>query len=373
VDWSEACARIAALGDGLDGEGIRHLTRQVVLALQEELEHGDPAHPTFHRYEEPWAQWGGPNPDNVYVRARVDPARSYVVRGDVTGLRQAIFSLHDGDMHEGRTGVFSECTLDELAVGDGGRLEIAIAPERPPDSRNWMALPSDARILTIRQYQSDWERDAIAAFDIECSETRGLPPPPPTTESVAGALDRAVAWAEASMAYWERYTDGARAALPRNGFTPPGTPAGGAPTIGYGAGHFALGPGEALLVESDVPDADYWTWTLHTMRWLESGDFASRQTSLNHLQAHTDGDGRVRLVAAAEDPGAPNWIDVGGHPEGLLVYRYIGARTKPVPTARVVPIDSVRARLPADHPVVSPDDRRERLARRRAAVLRRYC
>ena len=40
---------------------------------------------------------------------------------DVTGLRQAIFSLVDGDMHLGRFGVFGERTLDELEVPvDGG-------------------------------------------------------------------------------------------------------------------------------------------------------------------------------------------------------------------------------------------------------------
>ena len=50
------------------------------MALQGQLEHGDPAHPTFHRYEEPWVQWGGPNPDNVYLRAPIDPD------GDLPGV-----------------------------------------------------------------------------------------------------------------------------------------------------------------------------------------------------------------------------------------------------------------------------------------------
>ena len=79
--WASFCARMALAGTTLAGEGFpqdevgraegfRHLARQVVLALQGELEHGDPVHPSFHRYEEPWAQWGGPNPDNVYIRAR---------------------------------------------------------------------------------------------------------------------------------------------------------------------------------------------------------------------------------------------------------------------------------------------------------------
>jgi hypothetical protein len=90
------------------------------------------------------------------------------------------------------------------------------------------------------------------------------------------------------------------------------------------------------------------------------------------VQAHVDKDGRVRLFAARRDPGVANWIDVEDRPEGLLVYRYVGARSKPVPSATVVPIERVRERVPSDHPVIDPARRRELLARRRAAVLRRY-
>ena len=64
-------------------EGIRHLARQAELALQGELEHSDPRHPRLHRYELPWSQWGAPNPDNVYLRTAIDPAATYVLRGDV--------------------------------------------------------------------------------------------------------------------------------------------------------------------------------------------------------------------------------------------------------------------------------------------------
>src|SRR5690349_6636082 len=77
--WQRLCTRLGAIGTRLDAEplppagshhvrDVRHLARQVVLALQGELEHADTTAPSFHRYEEPWAQWGGPNPDNVYTR-----------------------------------------------------------------------------------------------------------------------------------------------------------------------------------------------------------------------------------------------------------------------------------------------------------------
>jgi hypothetical protein len=380
--WASLCAHLALVGGTLAGddfpqddigraEGFRHLARQVVLALQGELEHADPRHPSFHRYEEPWAQWGGPNPDNVYVRAPIDPAGTYRVTADVTGVRQLIVSLVDGDMHLDRYGVFSERTLGDLAVAPDGTLELTVAPDA--DGPNGLATDPAARLLLIRQFQVDWERDAIASFTIERLDTTDEAPPPPDSTTVARALERVAHWVERSLAYWNAYVDRSRAGLPHNGFVPPSTPPGGAPNIAYGAGWWELAEDEALVITTEVPDADYWGWTIHTRYWLDSGDFADRQTSLNAAQVHVDADGRARLVVSRTDPGTSNWIDAGHRPEGLLVYRYVGTRTRPVPEGTVVKVADVRAHVPEDHPVVDPTARRDQLARRRAAVRRRYC
>ena len=374
--WASFCARLGALGDELPedpearAEGVRHLARQAVMALQGHLEHGDRAHPSFHRYEEPWVQWGGPNPDNVYLRAPIDPAATYRLWGDVTGVREAIVSLVEGDMALGAFGVWSETTLSDLAVGDDGRLEVWISPEEHPG--NWLATDPGATQLLVRQYQVDWEQDRVAALHLERQDTRGTSPPPLTGATVADALDRAAAWVEASSRFWSDYLEGARRAMAHNAFGPPSTPPGGAPNIAYGGGWWVLGPDEALVVAHDRPDADYWGWTVHHRHRMDSGAFADHLTSTNGEQAHVDADDRVRLVVAATDPGGPNWIDTQGRPEGLLVYRYVGTRTRPVPEAALVPVGDVRDHLPADHPVVTPADRVEQRAARRRAVLARY-
>jgi hypothetical protein len=381
VEWPQFCARLAAAGDAIsDGAygssdadralATRHLARQAVIALQGELEHGDARFPSFHRYEEPWAQWGGPNPDNVYLRAPIDPKATYVVRGDVRDVRAAIFSLCDGDMHMGKYGVFSERTLDTFAIGADGRLTLHIGPDE--QSGNWLMTHDDARLLLIRQYQADWAHDRIATFTIERADTSGVPPELPTPDAVDVALARAAEWVEKSFVYWRDYADAARERMTPNTFGPAGTPKGGAPNIAYGAGWWKLSRDEILLVEFDAPDADYWAWTIHHRFRLDSGDFASRQTSLNHTQVHVDTDGKVRLAVTADDPQVPNWIDTEGRPEGMLVFRSVGTRTRPVPTGRVVTREGLRAMLPAGHPVVDDSTRRAALARRRAAVLARY-
>ncbi len=225
----------------------------------------------------------------------------------------------------------------------------------------------------IRQYQYDWEHDADRDVPHRARPTRvASRPRAPASDTVASALERATHWVEQSLEFWQKYTEVARKRMEPNVFGPPERPAGGTPNIAYGAGWWRLAPDETLLITSEVPDADYWSWTIHTRYWLDSGDFDARQTSVNGAQAHVDDDGLVRLVAAHEDPGVPNWIDLGGRPEGMIVYRSVGARTKPVPDARVVPLADVRTQLPAEHPWINASERATALARRRVAARSRY-
>jgi len=379
--WSAFCARLADAGARLAADPfpaagadrarcVRHLLRQLVMAVQAELEFSDPANPMFHRYEEPWVQWGGPNPDNVYTRAAINPAATYRVRGNVAGVRSALFSLVDGDMHLGRFGVFSEQSLADLDVGPDGAFELWISPDH--HDHNWFESDPEARMFLVRQYLCNWESDRAATLTIEPVDGRGVPPVAMTAPDLTDALDRAATWVERSMEFWAMYVEKARATLPRNDVSPPATPKGGAPSIAYGAGWWELGADEALLVTTDVPDADYWGWTVHHRFRLDSGDFANRQTSLNMVQTHADADGRIRFVLAHDDPGVPNWIDTEHQREGMLVYRSIGTRSRPTVECRVVPLAAVRDALPADHPNVAPADRREQLAARRAGVLARY-
>ncbi|MBL8775513.1 MAG: hypothetical protein JNK12_06275 [Acidimicrobiales bacterium] len=381
--WRGWAERTAALFDRLDEAGyptdpatraiaVRHLTRQVALALQGELEHADPRHPTLHRYEQPWSQWGAPNPDNVYERCAIDPTATYVLRGRVDGVHEALFSLVEGDMHLGENGVHAEVALTDLIDlhADSGALELLIGPRGTPG----VTLVSDpaTRMLLIRQYLYDWTGDRVGSFSVERVDLAGVPAPPPEPADVVGALERAARWVEESITFWAAYAAASRDLLEHNTFTAPNTPPGGAPSIAYGGGCFELGPDEVLLIEHDEPDAHYWNWSIHHLHWFDSGAFHERPTSLNGAQAHVDADGVVRVVVSAADPGTPNWLDPEGQAMGMAVYRYVGARTKPHPQARVVRLSDLRSTLPADHPVVDDATRRRTLAARRLAAQARW-
>lgn len=380
--WRRWTERLAALGERLGSsadfpsdpldraEGIRHLARQANLALRDELEHADPRHPTLHRYELPWSQWGAPNPDNLYLRCAIDPTATYVLRGQVGGVHEALFSLIEGDMHLDEHGVFAEVALTDLEVGDDGTVELWLGPDG--EGPNRLVADGPARLLLVRSYCWDWANDPMPTFTIERSDALGEPAPRPTEADVAAALDRAGRWVECSVEHWAEYVAASRDLLEHNTFTPPNTPPGGAPSIGYGGGCWDLGDDEALLVELEEPDAHYWNWSIHQLHWFDSGPWHDRMMSLNGHQAHVDGDGTVRVVLAPADPGVPNWLDTLGKPVGMAVYRYVGARTKPVPTAKVVPIAELRSHLPDEHPTVDEQARRQALAERLRGAQRRW-
>jgi hypothetical protein len=379
--WNRWTAAMTSLSDRLASgefpfddrgraEGLRHLARQSALAFQSELEHSDTRLPRFHRYELPWSQWGAPNPDNVYQRCAIDPEATYVVRGDVAGVHEMLFSLVEGDMHLDENAVYAEVALSELTVDDDGRLELVIGPGAR--AGNHLPTTPGCRLLLVREYLYDWEREPVVSLTIERVDTAGERPSHPTGEQIATAIDRAIRWVDRSVDYWAAYAAASRDLLEHNTFTAPNTPAGGAPSIAFGGGCWELVAGEVLLVEHDRPDAHYWNWSIHNLYWFDSGAWDQRLMSCNGHQAYVDHDDRVRLVVAHTDPGVPNWLDTEERAMGMAVYRYVGARTKPQPSAMVLSLGDLREALPPTHPAVDPATRRHQLATRARAAQRRW-
>jgi hypothetical protein len=247
-----------------------------------------------------------------------------------------------------------------------------VGPERPAGhTGDWLALHPDTDHLLVRVYVVDWTTDAVPDLDIERIDRRPVPRRP-TPGGVAAALDEAARWVEASLPFWAAYQDHTRSVLEPNTLSAPATPPGGAHDIAYGGGHWDLAPDEALVVEFDEPDADHWSVQLYSVGLFESLDIAHRSVSLNDRQAHVDADGRIRLVVCGTDPATANWLDTEQRPTGMIAYRWIWARSTPVPTTAVVSLDAVADRLPPDHPRLDRTAREAQLDARRRGVARRF-
>lgn len=143
---------------------------------------------------------------------------------------------------------------------------------------------------------------------------------------------------------------------------------GGVPGQHYYQGLFQLEPGQALLLETAIPDrVRYWNVQLGDPVW-NTVDWLNRQSSLNGGQARIDTDGCFRAVIALEDPGVPNWLDPGGWTEGAMMLRWLEASDPVEPSLRLISTEALREMLPMDTPFVTPAEREQMLRRRRRGV-----
>ena len=140
-------------------------------------------------------------------------------------------------------------------------------------------------------------------------------------------------------------------------------------SLKYGKGIYQCAPDEALILEVKLPKSHYWSVQLCSHFW-EARDYHLRQTSLNGHQAEIDEDGMFRAVISHGDPGIANWLDAGGHEQGLLAIRYYEPDSTPIPTMRRVKLAELRAALPASTPTISAEARQKTLRDRAWAVAR---
>jgi hypothetical protein len=352
-------------------DGFRYLAGLANAAIRFSIDHADPVVPRFFRSPDSRTQWGGENADNQYLLAGVCGDGAYRMTGTRGTAFEFLIEVKEGFMQLGVDRIFSTVAASDLAFEKDGSFEIVFSATRPSGyNGNWIPLHADTKLIVVRQYFLDWENEIPATFYLERIGSEGAAPTPLTASSMATMLDDAGEWVEMSMKVWNQWVDRIRTDHVPGAVVPAVHYVGGAETIRYGNDYYRLAPGDAMIIETDVPDARYWAFQLCGL-WFEGRDYANRQTSINNHQAALDPDGRFRCVLAHEDPGVPNWLDTSGHTEGLLQYRWIWTRTNPRPSCRIVPLAELRAHLPADTPLVSAAERARGIATRRRHIARR--
>jgi len=447
--WDDMLAELARARDAIDqpelmpappgdrnlAEGYRYLMGFVHGAVERAF-FEDPQFPFVRHVLQIVNKATIDNADAIYFAAAIDGRRSYVVRGQAQDHRHwrgdppaesgrkapqyLIFEVSEGcltgdsgSLAELRPGVKAQTgKLDstQIEVGEDGRFEILLAPERPvghtgnfvptlrrtsrpkPDDPDG-SLDRYASYLSGRQLFYDWEREDPVPLTMVQLGAEGDHPPSYGPEAAAAQLRRLGALVRGQMHFWNQFytvllesygrRDGQEGErfMPRNRFNQPNAASretgGGQTTNIYAGGVYELDPDEALVVESRVQVQPQYIGFHLSNLWGESHDFANHQSSLNGSQAELDDDGALRWVIAHRDPGVPNWVDTTGHREGFMAPRWSYSETPPTdrwPTivAKKVRFDEIREYLPDGVRTVSPEERAQRIRIRQEHVQRRY-
>lgn len=347
--WTEFCRALERAGQvvlrdtapatPLDrAEGFRYLTRLAREMLYATVENADPDFPRLHRLD--LTKIGADNPDNVYLSATIRGDRTY----RITGTRGTIayFSIGSKANRYAKDGTMAstgELSDRDLEVGPDGA--VTIIASATPAPGNWLPLAADSTGLVVRQTYLDREREEPGAWRIECVDGPDRPGPL-DPEFLVKALRRAAmavhgtaatfaGWTELFMSRPNELVDFGQEMFQL---------AGGDPEIHYLHGYWRLAPGEAWIIETEVPDCPYWNFQLDNW-WMESLDHAHRITVNKHT-ATLDRAGGLTIVVAERDPGRGNWIDTCGHTSGTALLRWLGAAEHPTPRCRVVTLEEVR-------------------------------
>jgi Protein of unknown function (DUF1214) len=323
---------------------------------------------------------GGPNPDYVYLSAEIDGAGIYELVGRRGTVRFVEITQQGPGMMTSLKNVekrmkFNAIThdLDDLTIADDGSFRVILSVERPEGhDGDWWQLNPEVGKLLMRKCACDWNTEIDAQVAINRLDDSGEDMAP---AEIARRFSEMGDWIKGMIDFdmelvrYYREHHGINVLLRSQWIQQGG---GLATKQAYYDGIHEIADDEALIVEFPVPtDCLYWQILVADDRF-STVDWVNRQSSLNDVQARIDPDGWFRGVVSKHDPGVHNWLDKADWPWGILQARFYRADDYPEATVTKVPVAEVLEHLPADTPVLTPEEREAQLRHRRTgAQLRR--
>lgn len=334
----------------------------------------DPKRPMFMPLWNIAYNQGGPNPDYTYSWVSVDPEGVYRVSGfrgtnrftELSQMNHRLF--HPLEEHRNAKPITND--LDQLTLGEDGSFSVILSAERPAGyDGDWWELSSETLMIVLRRCSTDWRNEIDSRVAIE----RLDPVETATWADVSQRWSELPEWITGMIFFMTDLVKWYRDHHPTNGLelSKKITKIGGLPNQFYYDGIYQIDDDEALIVEVPLPKTSrYWQILVADDRFC-TVDWVNRQSSLNDRQARLDADGKLRAVVSKHDPGVPNWLDKEDNAWGILQMRFNKASDAPDARVTKVKLADVRKHLPADTPVVTPEERKQQLAaRREAAQLR---
>jgi hypothetical protein len=336
----------------------------------------DPQHPDFWPYLCSAYNWGAINPDDDYYASPLDDTGVYRISGFRGTVKRIDFQIGTGSLIP--RGVLDEqivgltlanYDLDSVTHAQDGAFEVILSPERPAGyTGDWWHLHKGTTYTMVRQIFYDWVNEVSGRLAIERLDRAAVKPRPSAAELEKNLKDIA-RWTEDTIRLSIMF---AAAIRQQQGINQLGykdlTQYGEIVTQKYVYGGFELAQGEALIVEFKIPEICRY-WSIHLTDDLAYVlDWIHRQTILNGHTAKVDRDGIFRGVIAAGDPGVHNWLDTMGYATGIIQVRWEECSEWPDHKVTKVKLSEVRSLLPADTPVVTPEERDATIRRRRTAA-----
>ena len=347
-------------------EGLDYLAGSIRSSLQMAFDY-DLEHPVLINPTHQYARQGLDNPDAVYFNAYLDAGASYVLsgtRGTTTDLSFQVMS-----------GTYSDAGApDSLAAFDDRDLEIA-----DDGSWEWRFGPelglAKGSTLIVREVYDDWNLEERGTIRIQRVDTAGQQRGPVTAERVAKRYGVAAKMLTGRIKTWFAFPEWFTYKEPVNTLTVPASTPGGLASQFSSIGHYALADDQAMVVTVPVSDCAYQAIQVGS-KWYVSTDYEHHQTALNKSQSQADPDGFFRYVISERDPGVANWLELCGHPQGVMMLRWqrlarpLGADDGP--RVEVVAFDDVPSRLPHfSANQVTPEQYAARIEDRQTGIARR--
>ncbi|MBU6268273.1 MAG: DUF1214 domain-containing protein [Sphingomonadales bacterium] len=316
-----------------------------------------------------------PNPDDIYLYCPISSDYSYRISGNRGTVKMVTFttqlSLSGMPWENDLTGeYYNDIDSGDLQVEPDGSFELILSAERPEGyTGNWLTIAPGARVLMTRYRSYDWANEVDPRMSIECLSP--VDPKPRLTETeILERIDHMVRMPERCQQLFYAMQNGIRDRVGVNVFEP--VKLGGSFTRQvYLPAVFEFDADEALIIETELPEERrYWNFQLNDP-YFNALEYVYRLSSTNGHFARLSSDGKFRAVISLTDPAVPNWLDPAGYTEGTIYGRWYDCSSEPTPALTRVKLADLRAHLPEDTPVVTPEERATELRTRVKACQRR--
>jgi hypothetical protein len=315
-----------------------------------------------------------PNPDDIYVFSPIRGDLTYRVSGNrgtckiLNFTTQAVMSGTVDEMPANKA--HNDYDDTDLGLAPGEDFEVIFSAERPAGlTGKWARIDPGAGAMMVRFRSYDWANEIDPVLSIECLDPVG-PKPRLSPEEILRRIQEMAKFPARKTNLYFAMQNGVRERVGVNVFEPIRMP-GALQKQVYWPACFELAEDEALIIETDLPDnRPYWNIQLNDP-YFNALEYVYRLSSTNGHFAKVSSDGKLRAVIALTDPGVPNWLDPAGYTEGGIYGRWYDCDSEPLPTIKRVKLAELRDHLPADTPVVTPEERAEELRIRVRACPRR--